>query len=337
MIIVQNGTDLRDPRVLVTGAAGFVGGATARALVRGTNCRVRALVHDRTPDSTACEAIELVPGDLTAPNSIRGLCRGVDAVVHTASYVGRDEQHAWTINRDGTDAVVSEALREGVPRFLYVSTAAVHGPGPHRNISEDELAAAPVSAVSRARLAAETLVRAAGGVVLRPHLIYGTGDQWFIPALVGLTQRLGGLVDGGRARLSIVAVDDLAAVLAVLSCITSAKLKPGTVWHVNHPEPVPISAIVATLAEHLNLPVPTQTVSLPEVPDRSQKLGVTEHQLALISQDHYYASDRIWQLTGLAPASLQNLDRYAAWYRQLLRPSSADSALPDEHERSFGS
>jgi len=53
----------------------------------------------------------------------------------------------------------------------------------HRGASEAGTRVAPATPVSRSRVAAEDAVLDAGGMVLRPMFVYGTGDTRFLPAL----------------------------------------------------------------------------------------------------------------------------------------------------------
>ena len=191
--------------VLLVGATGFIGSAVARALAGRPDVELSVLVRgaDRIPD-----ARQLL-GDLTKPDSLIGSCQGIDTLVHAASYVGPDLEQCAAVNDHGTSALLREAARAGVRRIIYISTAAVYGPGPHCNVEPEHLAPAPLSPASRTRLAAEDTVRAAGGIVLRPHLIYGVGDRWFVPELVKLIRLLSGLPNDDQVRLSTIAVDDL--------------------------------------------------------------------------------------------------------------------------------
>ena len=74
--------------VLVAGATGLVGMEVCRQLV-GKGERVRALVRETSApeklDALRAAGVELFQGDLKDPESLRGACRGVEAVISTAS------------------------------------------------------------------------------------------------------------------------------------------------------------------------------------------------------------------------------------------------------------
>ncbi|HJQ48148.1 MAG TPA: NAD(P)-dependent oxidoreductase [Amycolatopsis sp.] len=268
-------------RVLLTGATGFIGGAAARVLGGSPEISLSTLVRG--------------PGkpDLAAPATLAGVCEGVETLVHAASYVGEDAERCAVVNDVGTAALIAEAQRAAVGRIVYVSTAAVYGLGPHRGERPDELEPCPVSPVSRSRLAAEGHVLAAGGVVLRPHLIFGEGDRWFVPALLRLRQALDGWLGGESARMSTVHVDDLARLIAG---VVAADVPPGTVLHANHPEPVDVRTVLAAVSARHGLGAPPRWLSAAEA-----ATVVSPRHLDLVANDHFYESATAWRLTGLTP------------------------------------
>ena len=110
--------------ILVTGATGKQGGATARALLkqRGT-WRLRALVRD--PSSKGAEdlgalGIELVRGDLSDVEAVRSAVRGAYGVYSVQTPMGRDGVAGE--ERQGK-LLATEAARAGVQHFVYSSVA----------------------------------------------------------------------------------------------------------------------------------------------------------------------------------------------------------------------
>ncbi|MEU3048255.1 NAD(P)-dependent oxidoreductase [Streptomyces sp. NPDC006984] len=201
-------------RILVTGSTGFIGGRVVAACgLPG----VRLVVARRSGGPAEKDpTVRYVHADLTDAASLYGVCDGIDIVLHCAARVGGPGQSARAVNEEGTRALLAEAERAGVRRFVQVGTASVYGRGVFRNAGPEHLPVVPHSPTSRTRAAAERLVLAAGGTVLRPHLVIGAGDRWVVPGLVRLHQRLAASVDGWQARMSVVDVDDLArAVIAV--------------------------------------------------------------------------------------------------------------------------
>ncbi|MFI9175630.1 NAD-dependent epimerase/dehydratase family protein [Streptomyces lincolnensis] len=309
--------------VLLTGATGFVGSAVLRALsaaaADGADLSVRAVVRTAPAGQEQLPGVTWARADLTEPGSLHGLGTGCDLLLHLAARVGGDEDACTAVNVGGTSALLGEARRAGVGRILLLSTAAVYGAGPHRGIPVDGVEPAPVSAASRTRLAAERLVLAAGGTVLRPGLVLGAGDRWVVPALAELAERVPARWGGGRGRLSVVDVRDLARLIVALAL---AVRLPGGVHHASHPEPVRVGELLAGLAGHGVLPevagrdwpIERCVAELGRTPGR-----VSERQFRLLSEDHWYDSGDIWRLADCppGPGPLAGLADAAGWYRAL--------------------
>lgn len=114
--------------VLVIGATGRQGGAAARAL-RQDGVGVRALVRNLEAPAVAALrqlGVEIVPGDLDDPHSLRAACRGVDAVFSVQTPDLRDLD-GDSETRHGRN-LVEAALAERVPQFVHTS---VSGAGAH--------------------------------------------------------------------------------------------------------------------------------------------------------------------------------------------------------------
>jgi len=127
-------------RVLVTGATGQIGGAVARALVERGDA-VRCLVRDpsRLGNLNGLD-VELVSGDITAPDSLPAAMKDVDAVVHAAgvvSYWARRAAFQVAVNVDGTRHVLDAAARAGVKRLLFTSSIAALGSVPGDGVGDE--------------------------------------------------------------------------------------------------------------------------------------------------------------------------------------------------------
>jgi dTDP-L-rhamnose 4-epimerase len=123
-------------RVLVTGAAGFIGSHIAEIMqaaghdVRGLDSLSPAVHNGRPGHVTG----DLVVGDVRDPATVDAALAGVDAVCHQAAMVGlgvdlSDLPVYADVNVTGT-AVLLEAMgRHGIPRLVFASSMVVYGEG----------------------------------------------------------------------------------------------------------------------------------------------------------------------------------------------------------------
>jgi nucleoside-diphosphate-sugar epimerase len=129
-------------KIFMTGATGFIGGATARHL-REQGHDLTCLVRDRSKagglEQIGCE---LIDGDLSDRDRLVGQMSGQEALLHNAALyevgIPRERIPAlWKANVDGTSNVLEASLEAGVGRVLYVSTCAVFGNTGRQVATED--------------------------------------------------------------------------------------------------------------------------------------------------------------------------------------------------------
>ena len=124
--------------IAVTGATGFLGRYIVRHLTRGGH-RLRCWHRpssDRSGFDDVNNALDWLPGSLGEDAATTKLVQGADAVVHGAvQWEGRgnrsnestaDMRDFWQANLMGSLLLFQAAHRAGVPRFVYISSCAVH-------------------------------------------------------------------------------------------------------------------------------------------------------------------------------------------------------------------
>jgi nucleoside-diphosphate-sugar epimerase len=115
--------------IFVTGATGSIGYMLAKRLSENGS-PVRALARDlsRAWNLNSLAGVEVVAGDLRQPESLRGIVAGCSVVYHAAAKIlGSDPASYRAVNVNGTIALLDEAIRAGVERFVHVSTVGVYG------------------------------------------------------------------------------------------------------------------------------------------------------------------------------------------------------------------
>ena len=123
--------------LLVTGGAGFIGGAVVRAaLDRGVAVRVldslRGDVHPA--DASAPEGVETVVGDVADPDAVAAALEGVNVVCHQAAKVGlgvdfADAPDYVRSNDFGTAVLLAGMSAAGIDRLVLASSMVVYGEG----------------------------------------------------------------------------------------------------------------------------------------------------------------------------------------------------------------
>jgi nucleoside-diphosphate-sugar epimerase len=177
-------------KVVLTGGAGFVGGAVARKL-RGRGDEVVALVRDRNRATDLQEVgAELVDDDLSDVGRLTEALDGADAAIHAAgSYrigIRKTERGAmWDANVGTTTRVLDAAEAAGTKRIVYVSTVNTFGNTKGNVVDETyrrDLAEGFLSWYDETKYGAHEVAeqRIAGGapiLIVLPSQAYGPGDH----------------------------------------------------------------------------------------------------------------------------------------------------------------
>lgn len=174
-------------RILITGAAGFLGSALANRLSREGHL-VRGLDDLSTGDpTTLLPEIHLTRGDVNDRPKLWTLLQEVDCVYHLAARVSVPESLLYPVEYNkvnvGGTVTLMEAMRDvGVRRVVFVSSGAVYGEQSAQPLREDA-APNPRSPYAVSKLSAEYYVRTIGQlwgietVALRVFNTYGPGQH----------------------------------------------------------------------------------------------------------------------------------------------------------------
>ena len=113
---------LASKRMLVTGAAGFIGGALFRRL-RSYGCDVTGTVlHPHEAKTIQDEGGKAEVLDLTTDGSFAGCLRDIDIVFHLAALLqetGHGEEMYRMVNETGALRLCQAAAAAGVERFVH--------------------------------------------------------------------------------------------------------------------------------------------------------------------------------------------------------------------------
>jgi nucleoside-diphosphate-sugar epimerase len=175
-------------KVFLTGGTGFIGGEVARQLrERGDDVVCLARNPEKAAKLTGL-GCQIVSGDLSDAEAIRGGVEGCDGVIHAAAMyeVGipaKQRPAMWEANVAGTEHVLKAARDAGVAKVVYVSTVGAFG-NTHQKVV-DETYEHPgkeftsyyeETKLEGHRVAKRMIEDGLPGVIVQPGGVYGPGD-----------------------------------------------------------------------------------------------------------------------------------------------------------------
>ena len=185
-------------RILVTGAAGFLGSAVV-------NATVNAGISVRATDFGAAGGASNIgyrQADITKPEELKPVLENASIVIHVAGLAhifspdANSVEKFRQINEIGTANVASAAVAAGVGHLIVISSVSVYGPYTN-GVYDENTNCNPVGAYAlskyNAELRAVEIARESGMAltILRLATLYGEGD----PGNVGRLMRT---LDRGR-------------------------------------------------------------------------------------------------------------------------------------------
>lgn len=211
--------DVKKPRMLMTGATGFVGSHILPLLKR--QYAVTTLGRSECNDIHADLSTD-VPEIDCRHEIVLHMC----GKAHTVPRTPAEQKMFYDVNLGGTKNLCSALERYGVPRVMvFLSTVAVYGCDSGNEIDESH-GLDGTTAYARSKILAEEYLGtwcAKHGVrlaILRSPLIVGAGAPGNLGAMEdGIRRRRFALIDGGKALKSVLEVEKLAEIVPRVSTI----------------------------------------------------------------------------------------------------------------------
>lgn len=285
-------------RVFITGGTGFVG-SEIRAALAGRPLRLLARSSESTGHLKSAN-VEIVQGDVTDADSIRGAMNGCDAVIHLVAII--EEQSGATFDkviRQGTVNAVEEAKRAGVKRFIDMSAMGAKDDAQFPYL--------------KAKWDGEQAVRNSGldWTIFRPSVIFGPRDG-FINVLADLVRKAPILpvVGSGQSKFQPVAVGEVAASFAKALDDPNAGRH---IYELGGPEILTYEAMLDTIAAQLGKKRPKvhvpvglmkMVVAMSAPLPKALKPPVTAEQLRMLALDNCTNDSATPRLIGRTPTRL---------------------------------
>jgi UDP-glucuronate 4-epimerase len=265
-------------RVLVTGAAGFIGSHLVEALARRGDEVVgidnfdpfyaRSMKERNLREMDRLPNVRFHEQDMRDVQALQKLLTPDTVIAHLAARAGVRPSIADPVgyaqaNVIGTAAVVEAARRAGVSRIAFGSSSSIYGDSTPSPFREDAPAVEPVSPYAATKRAAELLIHAVAPIygfrcaALRFFTVYGPRQRPDLAIHAFARRMVEGEVitlfgDGTQARDYTYCDDIVAGVAAAIDWTASAPigLEP---FNLGGNRSVPTGAMVAELAQALGI------------------------------------------------------------------------------------
>ncbi len=309
---------MKGSRVLVTGARGFIGGFLCKKML-AIGVRVTAMATTESNTRYLRDmGMDVRVGDLTNPQTIKGICDNIDIVIHLASRVDTKgtKKEFYDQILEATRHLLDESLGK-VSRFVYVSSFCASGAGGEskhmRGHKEDDPERKTGSFYGDAKYDTEKLVfqyhreKAVTSTVVRPSNVIGAGSVWVNDTAAMMKAKpFFPLIDGGKHSASLVYIDNLVDGIILAAIKDAAK---GRTYHFRDDYTVTwkkyfsdLASAIGILPRYASLPFPV-VWSVATVFDRALRpLGIeseiNRHVVGLIGRDNDVDTSRAKQELG---------------------------------------
>jgi nucleoside-diphosphate-sugar epimerase len=257
-------------KVLVTGGGGFLGSAICcQLLARGDE----VIAYQRSASEELEKlGIQIVRGSITDAELLNSALKGVDAVIHTAAKAGiwGPYDDYFRPNVTGTENVISACRNNAIHKLVFTSSPSVtHADGDIEGGDESLPYAEHYNSPYPATKAlAEQMIMAANcpelhTVSLRPHLIWGPGDNHLLPKLLERAKSGKLKLPGPDKLIDTIYIDNAAKVhlLALDRLQSDPEIVGGKTYFVSNDEPLPQSQIIGGLLKAAGLEVDIHSIS----------------------------------------------------------------------------
>ena len=233
--------------ILVTGGGGFLGKAIVKRLVEaGEN--VRSFSRSFYPELKSM-GVDQIQGDIGDNSAVIKACNGIQTVFHVAAKPGiwGNYKDYYQTNVTGTENVIEACKIHKISKLVYTSSPSVIFNGRDME-GVDESVPYPdrfhAHYPQTKAIAEQLVIRASSDtlrtIILRPHLIWGPGDNHLVPRIIAKSKRLK-IIGSGKNLVDTIYVDNAADahILAAENLDKNPEIS-GNVYFISQDEPIPL-------------------------------------------------------------------------------------------------
>lgn len=217
-------------KVLITGGTGKIGKFLVQSLVsKGFELILLSRGNEKALEA---QGVRLVTGDVTNISSYSESLRGIDTVIHMAAVTHTNHPRLYyRVNTHATADLVKACKKQGVKRFIFVSTRAISEKGGDYSYS---------------KLLAEKVVKESGldWTILRLSEVYGAQGKEGVEMLLGLAEKLPVIpvIGNGSYKVAPVHVQD--AVFAIAASLEKPEVSRNKIYNICGPENISVIELV---------------------------------------------------------------------------------------------
>ena len=338
-------------RALVTGGGGFLGGAIVRLLIeRGDD--VSSYCRKFYPELESMGVTQM-QGDVGDKEGVSKACEGIDLVFHVAGKPGVWGKYAdyYSTNVTGTQNIIEACRKQAVSLLVHTSSPSVVFDGSNME-GVNESVPYPdkhLTHYQKTKAEAERCVvdAAAAGlktIILRPHLIWGPGDNHLVPRIIARAKTL--MRVGNGSNLVDATYIDNAAHAHVLAAETLAATDrvSGKIYFISQGEPMPLWDMIDSILAAADLPPVRRSIpkraawslgALLELVYGALRIKNEPKMTRFVAEElatsHWFDLSAARSDLGYTPkvSTQEGLRRLKAWLQSL--DSSSPGGAPDTH------
>jgi UDP-glucose 4-epimerase len=169
-------------KILITGGFGYIGGRLAQHLSSQSGYDILLATRQGTEAPRWLPHAKVLKSKWESSDNLEDICKGIDVVIHLAGMNAQDSSanpiNALECNAVATARLLQAAIRQGVKRFVYLSTAHVYS-RPLEGVITEQTCPTNLHPYASSHRAGEDVVRAAHqreqieGIVIRLSNAYG--------------------------------------------------------------------------------------------------------------------------------------------------------------------
>ena len=280
-------------KALITGTPGWLGSRLVEVLVQN-GYEVRCLIQPNINSSLLKQfEVELVTGDVTQKDSLKGICKNIDVIIHCAGIIHpKNPGLFYKINTEGTKQLLEEAVKSNVNRFIYVSSSSAGISYSSKNIYTEDMSPEPYLDYGKSKIKAENLLnksfkeRKINTVIIRPNWLYGEkGPERQLKFLKMLKSGSPTMFGNGQNLRSLCNINNC---VQSLYLATKNEKACGETYYIADEEPYNLIEIYKTTAELLGVNIKPKLYQLPNYNSMTYKLLDKAMQIVRYKYSHIH-------------------------------------------------